>query len=163
MSYAGPQGDHDAWKADPELPIAGSVEVAMPVEALWEVFRRCREWPTWNSCFWRASVTGGILASGQTLVWAFNPIRRRYMYKLPAIARLAEVIPGSRVTWEVTLLPGFYARHTYWMEAIDERHCRFGSWEVAEGAMFRGLRRFWLAHFRFVCQASLAGARNLAD
>jgi hypothetical protein len=29
--------------------------------------------------------------------------------------------------------------------------------------MYRGLRRFWLAHFRFVCQASLAGARNLAD
>ena len=162
MTYPGPTGDHEAWKSDPELPIAGSTEVAMSVDALWDVFRRCPDWPTWNSCFWVAGVTGGRLATGETLVWAFNPIRRRYLYKLPAIARLVEVVPRQRVTWEVTLLPGFHARHTYWMEAIDEGHCRFGSWEVAEGPVYRLLRGFWLAHFRYVCRESLRGARGSA-
>jgi len=160
--YSGPQGDHTAWQADPDLPVAGSTVLAMPVAELWRTFSRVRAWPRWNRCFFVAGVVGGDLAEGRTLVWAFNPIRRRYLYKLPAIARLAEVVPEQRVTWEVILLPGFYARHTYWMEPIDEGHCRFGSWEVAEGPVYRLLRGFWLAHFRYVCRESLRGARRLA-
>lgn len=82
-------------------------------------------------------------------------------YRLPAIARLTEVLPERRVTWKVTLMPGFHARHTYWMEPIDDQRSRFGSWEVAEGPLHRLLRPFWLAHFRFVCRESLAGVERL--
>ena len=163
MSYPGPQGTRTGWRADPELPIEGSVELPIPVAKLWQAFRTPRSWPVWNHCFWIAGVRGGTLAEGRLLIWAFQPIRARYLYKLPAIARLVEVVPEKRVTWEVTALPGFRARHTYWMEATGEASCRFGSWEVAEGPMYRLLRRFWLAHFRFVRDESLAGARRLAQ
>jgi hypothetical protein len=150
--------------------VAGATELAMSVERLWSVFERVREWPQWNGCIWTATVsggptlaTGGPLDQGRQLLWAFNPIRPWYLYRLPVMARLVEVIPESRVSWEVTLVPGMWALHTYWMEPIDGGHCRFGSWEVAEGPTYRLLRPFWQAHFTFVRDASLAGARSLAD
>jgi polyketide cyclase/dehydrase/lipid transport protein len=147
---------------DPDLPIEGATEVAVSAERMWETFADVRHWPDWNPCMWWARVGGGELREGATLYWAFNPIRPRYLYKMPAMARIAEYEVGRRVAWEVSTL-GFHALHRYSIEPVEEERCRFGSWEVAEGAMYRGLRRFWLAHFRFVCQASLAGARNLAD
>lgn len=161
MAYVGPTGERSGWKDDPELPIEGSVEVALPVEELWRIFRRVRAWPEWNSCFWVAGVRGGRLEANRTLLWAFEPIRPEYPYKLPAIAQLVEVLPGRRVTWEVTALPGFHARHSYWMEPLDDGRSRFGSWEVAQGPLYRLARPFWLAHFRFVREASLAGAAGL--
>ena len=151
MAYAGPIGERTAWRADQ----------ALPVGELWHSFSRVRGWPSWNSCMWTATVTGGELAEGRTLVWAFQPLRRYLLYRLPAIARLTEVVPERRVTWQVTLLPGFHARHTYWMEPLDDQRSRFGSWEVAEGPLYRLFRPFWLAHFRFVCRESLAGAERL--
>ena len=163
------QGARTSWKADPELPISGSVALPIEVRELWQLFANVRAWPRWNPCIWTATLTGGPSLrtgapprQGQTLVWAFNPIRRRYLYRLPAFATLVEVVPERRMTWEVTLLPGMWARHTYWMEPLEGGGCRFGSWEVAEGPVYRLLRRFWLAHFRYVCKQSLIGARRLA-
>lgn len=98
------------------------------------------------------------MATGSTLVWAFRPIRRRYLYRLPAVARLVVVEPEREVTWEVTALPGFHARHTYSFEDLGGSRCRFSSWEQASGPLYRWLRPFWSAHFRFVCEESLAGA-----
>jgi hypothetical protein len=143
------------------LPIAGSVELQLPVQRLWEVFVDVPGWARWNPCIWRSRVRGGELREGATLIWAFNPIERRYLYKLPATAEIVEVVPCDRVTWEVRL-PGFHAVHSYRFAALDERRCRFGSWEVAEGPAYRGLSRFWNAHFRYVCRESLAGASALA-
>jgi hypothetical protein len=143
------------------LPIEGSVEVAMPVDRLWEVFLDVPGWSRWNPCIWRASVRGGELREGATLVWAFNPIKRRYLYKLPATAKIVEVVPADRVTWEVRA-PGFHALHSYRFADLGANRCCFGSWEVAEGPVFRTMRRFWLAHFRYVCRESLAGARSLS-
>jgi hypothetical protein len=162
MAYVGPTGRHSGWRDDSALPIEGSVELEMSVEDLWREFRRVRAWPRWNPCFWIAGVEGGTLAEGRTLRWAFQPIRPQYLYKLPAVARLVEVLPAKRVTWEVTALPGFHARHSYWMEPITAERCRFGSWEVAQGPLYGLLRPFWLAHFRFVRDASLEGAARLA-
>jgi hypothetical protein len=142
------------------LPIAGSVELALPVQRLWEIFLDVPGWASWNPCIWRARVRGGELREGATLIWAFNPIERRYLYKLPATAEIVEFEPCDRVTWEVRA-PGFHALHAYRFAAIDERHCRFGSWEVAEGPVYRRLSRFWNAHFRYVCRESLAGASAL--
>ena len=163
------EGARTSWEVDAELPIAGSVELPISVAELWQRFANVRGWPTWNPCMWTATVTGGLsLAAGappregQLLVWAFNPIQRRYLYRLPAIATLVEVVPEQRMTWEVTLLPGMWARHTYWMEPLAGGGCRFGSWEVAEGPAYRLLRPFWLAHFRYVRRQSLIGARRLA-
>ena len=72
-----------------------------------------------------------------------------------------EVVPHDRVTWEVDA-PGFHALHSYRFAALGPERSSFGSWEVAEGPAYRALRRFWLAHFRYVCRESLAGARTLA-
>jgi hypothetical protein len=143
------------------MPISGSTEVAMPVERLWEMFMDVPGWASWNPCIWRSSVRGGELREGTTLVWAFNPIKRAYLYKLPATAEIVEVVPADRVTWEVSA-PGFHALHSYRFAALSPERCRFGSWEVAEGPTFRAMRRFWLAHFRYVCRESLAGARSLS-
>jgi len=147
--------------AEPGLPVEGEVELDLPLESLWERFADVPGWPQWNGSIWRARVRGGELREGATLIWAFNPIRPRYLYKLPATAEIVECAPGRRVTWEVRA-PGFHALHSYLFADLGEGRSRFGSWEVAEGAAFRGLRRFWLAHFRFVCRESLAGAERLA-
>jgi hypothetical protein len=141
-------------------PVEGSVELEMPVERMWETFLDVASWPEWNPCFWRARVLGGELRLGATLVWAFNPIEPRYLYKMPAIAKVVELEPYDRLTWEASL-PGFHARHSYRFAALGEERCSFGSWEVAEGRAYRATRRFWLAHFRYVCRESLAGAKTL--
>jgi hypothetical protein len=146
--------------ADP-LPIAGSVELDLPVGRLWETFLDVPGWPSWNPCIWRSRVRGGVLREGATLIWAFNPIERRYLYKLPATAEIVEFVENDRITWEVRL-PGFHAVHSYRFAALGEHRCQFGSWEVAEGPAYRALSRFWLAHFRYVCRESLAGARTLS-
>jgi hypothetical protein len=146
--------------ADP-LPITGSVELDLPVGQLWETFLDVPGWASWNPCIWRSRVRGGVLREGATLIWAFNPIERRYLYKLPATAEIVEFVECDRITWEVRLL-GFHAVHSYRFAALGEHRCRFGSWEVAEGPAYRALSRFWLAHFRYVCRESLAGARTLS-
>ena len=133
----------------------------MSVERLWQAFLDVRRWPEWNGCFWRSRVLGGELRVGATLVWAFNPIKRGYLYKMPATAKVVELEPHDRVTWEVSA-PGFHAVHAYRFAALDDGRCRFGSWEVAEGTAYRATQRFWLAHFRYVCRESLAGAERLA-
>jgi len=157
-----PQGRRGPISPAPPLPIAGSVELAMPVEALWQAFLDVPRWRDWNPCIWRSRVRGGELREGATLVWVFNPIRRAYPYKMPATAAIVEFEPCDRVTWEVAA-PGFHAVHSYRFAEAGPGRCRFGSWEVAEGAVYRATRRFWLAHFRYVCRASLAGAATLAD
>lgn len=147
---------------DPALPIEGSVELEIPVERMWETFLDVARWPEWNRCFWRSRVLGGELGLGSTLVWAFNPIEPRYLYKMPAIAKVVEFEPYDRLTWEASL-PGFHARHSYRFAALGQERCSFGSWEVAEGRAYRATRRFWLAHFRYVCRESLAGAKAHAQ
>ena len=59
-------------------------------------------------------------------------------------------------------MAGFHALHAYRFAALDGGRSRFGSWEVAEGPGFRATRRFWMAHFRYVCRESIAGAATLA-
>jgi hypothetical protein len=142
------------------LPVTGSVELETGVERIWEAFLDVPSWPSWNRCIWRARVRGGELREGATLIWAFNPIQPRYLYKLPAVAEIVEFEPYDRITWEVRA-PGFHAVHAYRFASLGDGRCRFGSWEVAEGPVYRALRRFWDAHFRYVCRESLAGARVL--
>ena len=147
---------------DPELPIEGTTEVALPVERMWETFLDVPRWRDWNPCMSWARVGGGELKEGATLHWAFKPIKPHYLYRMPAMAKIVEFEPQRKVTWEVRA-PGFHAQHSYLFEPLGSDRCRFGSWEVAEGAGYRVMRRFWLAHFRFVRDQSLAGARALAQ
>ena len=98
------------------VPVEGTVDVDVPVSTLWEAFTRSDLWPRWNRCMlW---VRNRDLVRDRRLLWAFRPIRRWYPYVLPAIVRIVEVKDKSRVTWEVTALPGFYARHTYHMKDL---------------------------------------------
>jgi glyoxylase-like metal-dependent hydrolase (beta-lactamase superfamily II) len=140
-------------------PIAGTVEVDIPIQTLWECFRRADLWPRWNACF--RSARNRDLVRGEKLVWVFNAIRWWYPYLMPASANIVEAEPLKKVTWEVTVLPGFFARHTYHMEDLGNGRSRFGSWEQAMGWSFRLFRRFWLAHFTFVKDRSLEGAKRL--
>jgi hypothetical protein len=142
-------------------PVDGTVEVAVPAAALWNLFTQAHLWPTWNRCFhW---VRNKALHADQKLFWTFHPIKRRYLYKMPAIANIIELEPGGRVTWEVTALPGFFAHHTYSLDDLGDGRSRFRSWEKATGWSFRWARRFWLAHFEFVKDSSLDGARSLEE
>ena len=147
---------------DPELPIEGMTEVSLPVERMWDAFADVPGWRDWNPCMAWARVSGGELKEGATLYWAFRPLRRRYLYRMPAVAKIVECEAQRKVTWEVRAV-GFHARHSYLFEPLGPDSCRFGSWEVAEGPSYRLMRRFWLAHFRFVRDQSLAGARALAE
>ena len=134
----------------------------MPVADLWAAFMDVPSWSSWNPCIWRSRVQGGELREGARLVWTFNPIKRGYLYKMPAVAEIVELVPMDRVTWEANA-PGFHAVHSYRFADLGPDRCRFGSWEVAEGALFHATRRFWLAHFRYVCSESLRGATSLAN
>jgi polyketide cyclase/dehydrase/lipid transport protein len=162
--FAGPlpRGRRGGIAPGPDLPIAGSVELAFPIDQLWQAFVDVEQWPSWNPCIWRARVRGGELKEGATLAWVFNAIRPWYPYKLPALAEIVEFERSDRVTWEVNA-PGFHALHSYRFADLGGERCRFGSWEVAEGPMYRAARRFWLAHFRYVCRSSLAGAQTLVE
>jgi glyoxylase-like metal-dependent hydrolase (beta-lactamase superfamily II) len=91
----------------------------------------------------------------------FEPIRPWYLYLFPATAKIIEVEPNRKVTWEVTALPGFYARHTYTITDLGDGRSRFSSWEQATGPTYRATRSFWIAHFEFVKNRSLQGARLL--
>jgi hypothetical protein len=142
-------------------PVQGTVEVDVPIAELWEAFAHADWWPRWNKCFFWAHNRG--LVAGRKLIWAFQPIRWYYLYKMFAVANIVEVVNQSKVTWEVTTLPGFYARHTYHMEDLGNGRSRFGSWEQAMGAQLRfgPTRHFWIAHFTFVRDKSLEGASTL--
>lgn len=165
-----PSEEVDAWETapverlstnDPALAVEGAVEIDLPVERMWGAFADVPRWPEWNRCMWRARVRGGELREGATLAWTFNAIRPHYPYKLPATATIVECVPFETVTWEAQVL-GFHAQHSYLFADLGAGRSRFGSWEVAEGPAYRALRRFWLAHFRFVCRESLQGAERLA-
>lgn len=157
-----PAGAAAGWQADPALPVEDSIVVDLPVEQVWAAFCDVAGWPRWNPCIRWARVRGGELRDGASLYWVFGPIKPWLPYRLPAVARIVEVEPRRRVTWEVTRLPGFAARHSYRFDDVGDGRCRFGSWEVATGPTYRALRAFWLAHFRYVCRESLAGAAALA-
>jgi pimeloyl-ACP methyl ester carboxylesterase len=148
------------WPADEALPIVGWGDVALSVEELWQAFTDVERWRAWNSCIRRARVEhDGPLREGARLVWTFRPIKRWYPYVLPARATIVEVDPQRRVTWEVRA-PGLHALHSY-LFADGPLGSQFGSWEIAEGWLYRATRRFWLAHFRFVRDASIDGAATL--
>jgi hypothetical protein len=142
-------------------PIKGTVDVKVPISTLWEAFTRADLWPRWNRCMlW---VRNRDLIQNRRLLWTFRPIRRWYPYVLPAVARIVEVKNKKRVTWEVTALPGFYARHTYHMKDLGGGRTRFGSWEKAMGRGFRLTQWFWVPHFVFVKDRSLEGVRLLEE
>ncbi|WP_033344070.1 SRPBCC family protein [Catenuloplanes japonicus] len=142
--------------ADPALPVRATVDVRIPVAEFWDVFRQARLWPRWNSCF--HLVGNRDLTAGRRLFWTFRPIRPGYLYRMPAVADIVEVAAPYRVAWHVTALPGFFARHVYTLEDLGDGVTRFGSWETASGPAYRAARRFWVAHFEFVRDRSMAGA-----
>lgn len=142
-------------------PVTGTVDIDVPCRLLWECFAKANLWPRWNECmFW---VLNRELVSEQQLIWAFEPMNWWYLYKLPGVATLVEVEPRRKVTWEITVLPNFYARHSYFMEDLGNGRSRFGSWEKAMGPTFHALQSFWVAHFVFVKDESLKGAQRLEE
>lgn len=143
------------------LPITGTVELDLPIAELWASFVDVPRWPEWNRCMHRAKVKEGELRQGATLVWSFNAIKPALLYKLPARAEIVEFEPHAVVAWEVKA-PGFHALHRYLFADLGDGRSSFGSWEVAEGPTYKLLKPFWLAHFRYVCRESLAGAQRLA-
>ena len=142
-------------------PVHGVVDVNIPIDVFWECFRRANYWPRWNKCFFCAY--NRDLVVGKQLLWAFEPIKPWYLYKLWSIAKIVEVKERTKATWEVTAFPGMYARHTYHVEDLGNGWTRFGSWEKATGKGFNFLKKFWIAHFTFVKNRSLAGARQLEE
>jgi pimeloyl-ACP methyl ester carboxylesterase len=147
------------WPADAELPIVGWGDVEIPLDELWEAFADVERWPSWNRCIRQARVKDGPLRESATLAWTFRPIKRGYPYLLPARATIVEAERNKRITWEVRA-PGLHALHSY-LFAEGPLGSQFGSWEIAEGWLYRALRPFWLAHFRFVRDASIEGAATL--
>ena len=152
MSFAVGPDAYDRFMGRYSVPLAPKLADFADVPA----------WRDWNPCIAWARVSGGELKEGATLYFAFKPIRRHYLYRMPAVAKIVECDPPRKVTWEASA-PGFHAHHSYLFEPLGPDSSRFGSWEVAEGPAYRLMRRFWLAHFRFVCDQSLAGARALSE
>jgi cyclase len=157
---AGPKSKVELLAGSGDMsPVQGTVEVDVPIDVLWTFFRQANLWPRWNKCFtW---VHNRDLELGRQLIWSFEPIRPWYLYKMPAAAKIVEVEPRRKVTWEVTAFPGMYARHTYSVEDLGNGRTRFGSWEKGMGLGFRLTKWLWVPHFTFVKDRSLEGARFL--
>lgn len=143
----------------PPLPVEGTIELDADADRVWAAFSNVRRWSRWNRSFWHSWVVGEELEPEAKIWLLFNPLKPQYLYKMPGPATIVAREEYS-VTWEVDI-PGLHAHHRYHVEPLDDGRCRFGSWEVAEGPLYFGFRRFWLAHFRFVRDASLEGARYL--
>lgn len=143
------------------VPVQGTVDVDIPIDTLWEAFVHANDWPRWNDCFFW--VRNKSLVKGQHLIWTFQPIKPWLPYKMWSIANIVEYVPRQKVTWEVTALPGMYARHTYHVEDLGNGRTRFGSWEQGMGWGFRMVRWFWIRHFTFVKDESLKGASRLEE
>ena len=143
------------------VPVQGTVDVDIPIDVMWASFAHANFWPRWNQCFFWAKNKN--LVKGDHLIWTFQPIKPWMPYKMWAIANIVELEPQKKVTWEVTALPGMYARHTYHMDDLGDGRTRFGSWEQGMGWGFRPMRWFWLRHFTFVKDESLKGAVALED
>lgn len=148
-------------KSQDMSPVQGTVDVDIPIKVLWASFTHANLWPRWNKCFFWTHNRDLVL--GQRLIWAFQPIKAWYLYKMWAIANIVEVEDEKKVTWEVTAFPGMYARHTYHMEDLGNGRTRFGSWEKATGWGFRIIKKFWITHFTFVKDKSLEGAVALNE
>ena len=140
-------------------PVTGTVDLAADADRIWAAFSNVPRWSLWNHAFWRSWVTGGELRENATIWLLFNPIRPWLPYKLPGPATIVELDERS-VTWKVDIA-GLHARHRYSVTPLDGGGCRFESWEVAHGPLFDAIRPCGLAHFRFVRDASLDGARHL--
>ena len=54
-------------------PVAGTVDVNIPIHELWEFFTHANWWSRWNKCFFWALNKDLVL--GKQLIWAFQPIR----------------------------------------------------------------------------------------
>lgn len=143
------------------VPVQGTVDVDIPIDTLWASFIQANHWPQWNDCFFW--VRNKDLVVGQHLIWTFQPIKPWLPYKMWSIANIVEYVPQQKVTWEVTALPGMYARHTYHVEDLGNGRTRFGSWEQGMGWGFRPMLWFWLRHFTFVKDESLKGALKLQE
>jgi hypothetical protein len=142
--------------------VEGIGDLKVPLSTLWKALTRAANlWPRSNRCMlW---VRNRDLVRGKQLLWAFWPIRWWYPYILPAIAKIVEVRNQYRVTWEVTALPGFYARSTYHMKNLGGSPSRFGSWERVTGWGFRPTKWLYIPHFVFAKDRSLEGARFLEE
>lgn len=143
------------------VPVQGTVDLDVPIDVFWASFIHANNWPRWNDCFFYAR--NKDLVVGDHLIWTFQPIKPWLPYKMWSIANIVEYVPQQKVTWEVTALPGMYARHTYHVEDLGNGKTRFGSWEQGTGWGFRMLLWFWLRHFTFVKDESLKGALKLED
>jgi glyoxylase-like metal-dependent hydrolase (beta-lactamase superfamily II) len=139
--------------------VEGAVDVDVPPDVLGSAFFRPHLWPAWNTCI--AWVRNHELRLGDRLVFLFEPVRPWLPYRLPCTSRISQLEPNRRVTWEVTALPGFYARHTYSITPLSGGRSRFSSSEQAAGPSFRAARALWLAHFNFVKERSMQGVRLL--
>jgi hypothetical protein len=157
-SNAAPSAADRMSRAD-MLPVEGSVDLALKVERLWEIFEQVERWPEWNPCIARARLDGGRRV-GAVLRWTFKVRHLWLARRMPVSAPIVEWEPRHRVTWERNVL-GFHVVHTYSMEDLGGGRSRFTSWECATGPTFRATRGFWLDHFKMVCDASLRGAKTL--
>jgi glyoxylase-like metal-dependent hydrolase (beta-lactamase superfamily II) len=138
-------------------PVHGTVDIEVPADVLWQCFRQANLWPRWNACmFWASNRDSG---AGPETDLAFEPLRWWYFYSSPGVANLIEVEENRKVTWE-SGNAGFYARHTYSIDDLGGGRSRLIV-EKAMGPMFRALSFFWVAHFIFVKDRSLQGARLL--
>lgn len=115
-------------------PVHGFVDVDVPIETLWQIFSRPNTWHRWNHCF--LFVINRELVLGEQLICLFEPIRSGFLYKMPAIAKIIELKQRHKVTWEVTFIRGFYARHTYYMEDLGNGRTRFGFLGESNGLEF---------------------------
>ena len=75
-------------------PVQGTIDVNIPTAVFWEAFTHANWWPRWNKCFFWAH--NRDLVFGKKLIWAFEPIRWWYLYKMFAIANIVELRKTAR-------------------------------------------------------------------
>jgi uncharacterized protein YndB with AHSA1/START domain len=98
-------------QANREAPVVGvgRIEIAAPVDAVWEVLTAIDGWPSWNPQVKAASLEGG-LREGAEFRWKAGPGT--------ITSRLTDVEAPRRIAWTGKTM-GIKAIHVHTLEQLD--------------------------------------------
>jgi hypothetical protein len=102
---------------------AGEVQIAAPVDTVWQVISDVRNWPTWNSDIASMAVEGPV-EPGTEFRWKFGSAR--------LVSDLQVVDPPREIGWTGVSM-GIHAVHVFRLESRD------GGTNVRSEESFRGI------------------------
>jgi hypothetical protein len=139
--------------------LAAAIELDVPAAACWQAFLRLEDWPRWFPTMQRLERAAATppFTVGEELVLHLA-FRGR---GAPVRVRVLEVSP-THVRWSGRSF-GVTGDHSYRVESLGERRCRFLSEEIFSGLPVRLIPRFVFAELQREHDVGMERFRRLAE